>query len=497
MSKLIWLRSLIVPIIALSILAIAFFSYFQYWVPNRQRHLDDRGFRSLKALSDQIRLTINGYDKMMDYALDSGIESEDDLKRYLSNVAPQLTVPDKSETRHIINEDYDDPPKIAIQADEGTHALYLAFSHDQDEQGKETAKYVIKTDLDKLINGLLGPASLSPFDVVLVAQSDGVVIFQRSLSGIEAARIKTLEDASGGVKEQTDKQTDKQAESGLLPQVSRLEEVRIAGARYRFYSQPLQIGFRPADPTRSGKEISSAKSGGDSSGPWILCGLVRADRFQSESQLIPYAYILLLLALILLAAAAYPFLRLYLSSPGERLRARDVTTTAVFACLVTAVLSVTLADAYYWGNYFGQTAERDMRTLASAIDMNFARERSAAFAQLGAINARSDLTADVGTVAAELAESSAQKVTVSYGQNHEVKCKPEAACKSKILDKPYPPIIQADRPIIEAYPYLFFVFSGRFQGPPAGQMDNPESTYSVRRCQQFLGAVSSGRQKGP
>ena len=387
-------------------------------------------------------------------------------------------MPDKSETRHIINEDYDDPPKIAIQADEGTHALYLAFSHDQDEQGKETAKYVIKTDLDKLINGLLGPASLSPFDVVLVAQSDGVVIFQRSLSGIEAARIKTLEDASGGGKEKTDKQTDKQAESGLLPQVSRLEEVRIAGARYRFYSQPLQIGFRPADPTRSGKEISSAKSGGDSSGPWILCGLVRADRFQSESQLIPYAYILLLLTLILLAAAAYPFLRLYLSSPGERLRARDVTTTAVFACLVTAVLTVTLADAYYWGNYFGQTAERDMRTLASAIDMNFARERSAAFAQLGAINARSDLTADVGTVAAELAESSAQKVTVSYGQNHEVKCKPEAACKSKILEEPYPPSIQADRPIIEAYPYLFFVF---WQIPRATSWSNGQPGIDLLR----------------
>jgi hypothetical protein len=455
---------LVVPIIVFSALAIAFVGYYRYWVPNRQRHLDDRGFRYLKTVSVQVRLTINSFDKMMDYAVSSGVHSDEDLRLYLGNLAPQLVVvTNRDETRHIIGGDYDDPPKIAVKADEGTHYLYLAFGHFQElkkgGQG-DPNNHVIRTDMDKLIDGLLGPPDLSPFDVVLVAQSDGEVIFQRSLSGIEAARIKTLEDASGGIKEKTDKQTDKQAESGLLPQVSRLEEVRIAGARYRLYSQPLQIGFLPANPNALNvKEISNVKSGGDATGPWILCGLVRADRFQSESQLIPYAYILLLLALILLAAAAYPFLRLYLSSPGERLRARDVTITAVFACLVTAVLTVTLADVYYWSKYFRAAAEQDMHTLASEIDGNFEQERTAAFKQLDAINARPDLKNDLSDVAARLAKSPDKKVTVHYyGPSHDVKCDPDSACESKILDDPNPPIIQTDPPIIQEYPYLFFVF---------------------------------------
>jgi hypothetical protein len=154
-----------------------FVGYYLYWVPNRQRHLDDRGFRYLKTLSDQVRLTINTYDKMLDNAVDSGgvttksgAVKEANLKQYLDLVSPELVVPDKGETEHVIGEDYDDPPKIAVKADEGTHFLYLAFSHSETEEGKSTpvkAKLVVRTDLDKLINGLLGPPDLSPFDVVL------------------------------------------------------------------------------------------------------------------------------------------------------------------------------------------------------------------------------------------------------------------------------------------------------------------------------------------
>src|SRR5260370_37083490 len=49
-SKPRWLRSLIVPASILSILFVAFVGYYLYWVPSRQRLLDDRGFRYLKTL---------------------------------------------------------------------------------------------------------------------------------------------------------------------------------------------------------------------------------------------------------------------------------------------------------------------------------------------------------------------------------------------------------------------------------------------------------------
>jgi len=435
-SKLTWLRSLLVPVIILSILLVVCVGYYLYWVPNRQRHLDDRGFRYLKTLSDQIRLTINSYDKMLDNVADSGMLKEDRLKHYLKNVTPQLLVPEKSETEHVLGQDYDDPPKIAVKADEGTHFLYLFYR-------RESIKSVVRTDLDMLINSLLGPPDLSPFDVVLVARSNGNVIFQKSLSGIEVAQINNLEDASGATKGSPDKHID----IGLLSPASRLEEVKIAGARYRLYSQPLQIGFLPANPP--------GKSAENVSGPWVLCGLVRADRFRSESQLIPYAYILMILAAILLAAISYPFLRLYLSNPGERLRARDVTITAVLACLATAVLTVSFADAYYWNNYFGPATDREMGKLANAINKNFEREKNAAYAQLEDLEANHpELRPNLDQLEAKAQANADHRSHVTLLDNGT--CDPPEACRVNLLDNDdeHPSLEQYP---LQKYPYPFFV----------------------------------------
>lgn len=479
MSKRLWLRSLVVPVIILSTLFVAFAGYYLYWVPNRQRHLDDRGFRYLKTLSDQIRLTLNTYDKMLDNAVGSGIigDSEDvtrdNLRQFLGNVAPHLVVPEKSETDHIIGGDYDDPPKIAVRADEGTHFLYLAFS--------DGVNFSVKTDLDKLINGFVGPPDLSPFDVVLVAQSNGKVVFQKSLSGVEVAKIENFEDASGEVKGKTDK-----INVSLLSQTSRLEEVKIAGARYRLYSQPLQIGFLPANPNKksgepnqklkgakgnpterstkgkpneksateepqatSGGEVSDGKSAEGIADLWVLCGLVRADRFRSESQLIPYVYILTILAAILLAALSYPFLKLYLLNPGERMRARDVTITAVFVCLVAAVVTFILADIYYWNISFGPSAEGDMEKLAKAINANFKREQAAALAGLDALNGVGDLSKALH----QAEDHSKQKITVLYSGSNGT-CNPGWGCKANILNDK-----NDDEKMLQSlrkYPYLFF-----------------------------------------
>src|SRR6516162_10016725 len=98
LSKLAWLRNLIVPIAILAIFVFCLSIFYLYWVPDRQRHLDDRGFRYLKTLSDQIRLTLNTYDKMMDYAVEAGIVTnsksasaeEVKLNAYLAVVDPNL-----------------------------------------------------------------------------------------------------------------------------------------------------------------------------------------------------------------------------------------------------------------------------------------------------------------------------------------------------------------------------------------------------------------------
>jgi len=440
-----WLRNLFVPIIILSVLFVAFGAYYLYWVPNRQRHLDHRGFRYLKTLSDQLRLTINTYDKMMDNAMNAGVTKKD-LPAYLNLTVPQLTVPEDSEANHAIDPElnkYGDPPTIAIEADEGTHFLYLAFGYGDKPKTKSNQR-VVRTDLEVLVNSLLGQAELISFDVVLLARSDGRVIFQKSLSGVEIAQLKNLEDVSGT---RTGKDV-KQIDASSLSTSSQLEEVKIAGARYRLYSQPLQIGFLPA---------KAAEQSDDQGGPtWVLCGMVRADHFRSESQLIPYSYILTMLAAILLAAASYPFLRLYLSIPGERLRARDVAITAIFTCLIAAVITFIFADLYFWDGYFGPDAKADMARLAHAIDANFQREQQAAFVALNELDRyRTLLPADHHD---NDALTSSANVRLLFGKDEDPRCNPKEACKVNILtdEKLYP--------ILKGYPYLFFAFWGDADG---------------------------------
>jgi hypothetical protein len=100
MSTLVRLRSFIVPASLALILALAAGWYHFFWLPSEHRYLDDRNFRVLKTLSDQIRLSINNFDRMLDDAADSGITGT--LKDYLSNVAPQLETPEYGESKPVI-----------------------------------------------------------------------------------------------------------------------------------------------------------------------------------------------------------------------------------------------------------------------------------------------------------------------------------------------------------------------------------------------------------
>lgn len=426
------LRRFFVPASIGLMLVFAIGWYTLFWLPHRHRYLDDRNFRVLKTLSEQIRLGINNFDKMMDNAADSGI-TDDRLDEYLSNVAPQLEKPEDEETESIVGkgEDaaYGDPPKISVVADEGTHFLYMAFKRTVPlgpGQSKRV-QYAIRTDLDQFIKRVLPPTNRNPFNIVLVLNKDGTVIFQKSSPGIEIARMDTFNAESA-----TDKKG--KAEDGeaakneftkqQLPQSSHYAEVTLAGAAYRLYSQPLQLAFPPIERGEKGAKKDSPTATAEN---WVVCGLVRADSFRSESQAISYTYMLWLCAGILVAVAAYPFLRLHLSSPLERVHAGDVIAIAVSACVIAATLSFILLDVYYWRFDFDKRAGANMKALAEAIDDNFDIEKQKAFAQLDDFYLNSDL-------ANNLREANASGSTLPQLTPDGRSCTPSWACTVRILE---------------------------------------------------------------
>jgi hypothetical protein len=369
MPTLVRLRSLFLPASIGLLVLVAAGWYNLVWLPSEHKYLDDRNFRLLSTLSEEITTSINNFDKMMDNASQSGINGKM-LESYLLKVAPQLMPLEESEVREVIRGDYGDPPKIAVRADEGTHFLYLAF-----QRKPRTAKYAVRTDLDKLIRKLLPPDNRCLFDVVLVLEANGTVIFKKSPPGFDVARIDALIGESGTAKAGKPEPIDVQS----LSQSSRFLEITLANAHYRLYSQPLQVSLpliRPEWKTAKDKLASPEPHA------WVLCGLVRAEAFRSESESISYTYILWFSAAILLAVAAYPFLKLHVSSPAERLRAGEVAVTAVFACFAAATVTFILLDLFQWRKNFDEKTEEQMRGLAKAIDDNFDKEQKAAFEQL-------------------------------------------------------------------------------------------------------------------
>ena len=437
MSALARLRNLFLPVsIGLLVLLVAGL-YNLVWLPSQHKYLDNRNFRLLSTLNEQISISINTFDMMLDNAADSGVpgndtDNDDDtdtnLSFYLKQVAPRLKSVDKEEQK-VLGNDFGDPPYIAVKADEGTHFLYLAFKRTQDTTSR---KYAVRTDLDKLIRDLLPPANRNPFDVLLVAQKDGAVIFQSSAPGLAVTNIDAFEDRTFAAK------TDKPVSAAAKPEKSdstdgkaqlqstryssnQFSEINLAGTPYRLYSQPIQLSFSLNHPERKDADRDVAPRPTEQ---WVVCALVRAEAFRSESESISYTFFLWVSAAVFLALLAPPFLKLFVSAPAERLRASELGITAIFACAVAATLTFILLDLFHWRKDFDEQAKEQMESIARAIDGNFTHEQEAAFDQLNKFSEDEKIQ--------HLMQESHPKHRPTFAGKDGI-CDPPSACQTQIL----------------------------------------------------------------
>ena len=180
---------------------------------------------------------------------------------------------------------------------------------------------------------------------------------------------------------------------------------------------------------------------------WIVCGLVRVATFRAESQSISTTYILWASVVILLVLAAYPFLKLRISSPAERLRAADLVVTAILTCVATTTVTLALLDVYYTRQGFGlEESKHPMRAIAVAIDHNFEKERQDAINQLNEFEV-DDTLPDVLSYVHK--KNKDQPTFNKTGDG----CDPPSACKTSILKKGS---LKKDEEIAWTYPFLEF-----------------------------------------
>ena len=475
MRKLAQFRNLIIPAAVGLTLAIAAGWYYFGWLPSQQRYLDERNFRLLTTLSGQIGAAINTFDKMMDNAWEAGFDGEHvhQIAQSLELVKEEDIDPDE------IRDQYHDPPRIMVRADEGTHYLYFAYKRGDRQQSK---KYTLRTDLEKLIRGLMPPSGRNPFDVMLVAQRDGTVVFQKSAPGISLTKIDELTDQSQVTKSGQTKQINLKS----LEQSSSLIQVTVANTPYRLYSEPLSLSLPPF--TKKAKNADDAVENALEN-DWVLLGLVRADEFRAEAMAFPYRYRLWVTFALLLTLCALPFPKVFLSAPGERLRARDVTAIALLGCIATMAISFGLLDIYHWRRGFGARDEEQMKDLAAAIDNSLDKEQEAAYSLLDDLS-RGKLFAEA-----------LRKARASPHAPRSTDCDQKSVCRENIL---------ADEKLdLHKYEYLQIVswsdkkgqqvvkWTVRNHVTPFINLDDPSISYYPEVRRAFEGPLSGTPNDAP
>ncbi len=154
------------------------------------------------------------------------------------------------------------------------------------------------------------------FDLVLISNAKGEVVYQTPYTQLHVANLKSLFDA-GSAPANPDPKITKNVQFDLINGTSTLTQVKLGGIAYDLYSQPIRL------PSNWSEELTGPQ--------WMLCAFSRPMTSYKEALRISYPFLLGLIDLLALAFFALPWIRLRFLTKHERLRRRDVAFAAAAA----------------------------------------------------------------------------------------------------------------------------------------------------------------------
>jgi hypothetical protein len=210
------------------------------------------------------------------------------------------------------------------------------------------------------------PDTRGAFDIVLVALSDGAVVYQSDQS---LGAVRNLSDL---IILEPQAQTNAQsAEASETPAAAK-KEAPVAGGS----PSPAPATFRPTLreyqtvrllnndylafnlPGVQRVEVEETKGPG-----LVIVGLLRKDRLAADERRLPSPVLVTVVSVLILALFLWPFLRLWYAAPNERLDGADVRL------LVASYLMAFSIAMFLWcdfGTYLGLAHEQDaqLKTIA-------------------------------------------------------------------------------------------------------------------------------------
>lgn len=359
----------------------------------RERYLTSRNFRILTTIADELQSSIKTQQNTFEAALRPRLNDRDVTGALDENFIPSaramdrrrqpqpFTLPVARGTQpapQVEQDAYEVATEAVVEPDE----TWLKVSINRtwlERAGRAPVKKAegrqLWLKLGSLVTPILEPTIRDgAFDTVALAAVDGRVLhvdgerrdvltltgFER-LTAVPRGRLMSGGQASAPA-----------PVFASIARISGVADVMIAGTEYRMFTQPCCN----ATPVRLGERgtLLPAPS-------LVIVGLVPVAEFASKARQIPPTVVIACIALILLAFAGWPFLKLRLIGERQRVHRLDVLEVVAGGLASIALLTIVCLDIYAY-RHLNDTRDAQLRALAGSISANAARELEASRVQL-------------------------------------------------------------------------------------------------------------------
>jgi hypothetical protein len=431
------------------VLLVPFLVYYFFFVRSQNAYFTDRSFRSLSLIGQQVTLKVESAGDVIQTASERFVNPERDLQTATKFDPAGDEKTNLAKLQTVFNNLKDGGPEIApISVQVGTESQtnkLVTITGVREENGdpwlllnyesrptneKKVVVVKARTNLRKLLQPLLDrrdnrvDSAGDEFEDILLADAvSGRVLFQLEQTGLRVSSVDKLSSAEGD-----QKKTDVK-EIALSTNVT---DIKLAGSSFKLFFNPLVLSLF----TTNTNNVDNTS--------WIVCGLISTERFREETWSVSYTLLILFAFITALLVLHWPFMKLVLIGPKDRLRTADIYFLTFSTIVVLAIFTTFGLYGYSYLTISGQLDDQ-LQKLSGKIKQNFKEELTQALHQLNNLASNRNLLVTLkqeelnGKLSGETTTINCKQTTGNeFYQNAQTDRSNILPCLMATQDHPYP-----------------------------------------------------------
>jgi hypothetical protein len=354
-----YLAALKVPLVLLCLIAAVVTAYYVFYVTRESEYLTERNFRVLATIGDHIERAIESNRTILSNIRDRG-DALNQVQAQAARFIPILRaakVVTWRENRPDASQVSDET--MALQFVERSTLVEWTL---RDESRGAGSPWQVRLMLDTVLEPLLrGPVEDGTFEALIVAGTDGHVVFQTGATTLRLANVAKVIPPP-------DPKAPAAVGFDQLAHAAGKTTVALAGDEYQVYTQPC-----------CGLMASGTLTG------WVLVGLTSQRSLRAQSFAVSFSIMAAILIVLLLAVLSWPFVKLFFIGESQRIKAHDVVLVGTSVLLGIAVITICALDLYAYGT-LQDRLDAQLESFASDVELRARQEIDAALKQLARLD---------------------------------------------------------------------------------------------------------------